>query len=374
MHSVKKHDMRQAGFSLVELMVGLVIGLLATLVIMQVFSVFEGQKRSTSGTADAQTNGTLALMYIQRSLQTAGYGMPMPNADPDNNILNCDSADGAATFPVEIQDGGGTASDTITVRYSGSGTGAVPIEIYNDSNVAPGLTVSNNIGCASDLEMANADYKNQYRDSSDPNNTNKAKNMVMVLRGNSCTFVEIADQPVNQAVAGTLGISHIRLKEAGGLPVTIAGQPINKDTDKLACMGSYGDYTIEVLNDELVANNKPIVSEVVRLHAQYGVSDSPTDNEVKATGWVDAKGTWAWGAMSKDDRNRIRAVRVAVVLRNGLKEKEKVTSSAPTAWHDSGTSQIAIDVSDLPDWEYYRYRVFSTTVPLRNMLWSKNSL
>ena len=40
----------QAGFSLVELMVGLVIGLMATLVIMQVFSTFEGQKRTTTGT------------------------------------------------------------------------------------------------------------------------------------------------------------------------------------------------------------------------------------------------------------------------------------------------------------------------------------
>ena len=44
----------QAGFSLVEIMVGLVIGLLATLVILQVFSVYEGQKRTTTGTADAR--------------------------------------------------------------------------------------------------------------------------------------------------------------------------------------------------------------------------------------------------------------------------------------------------------------------------------
>lgn len=46
---------KQAGFSLIEVMVGLVVSLLVSLVIMQVFAVFEGQKRSTSGTADAQT-------------------------------------------------------------------------------------------------------------------------------------------------------------------------------------------------------------------------------------------------------------------------------------------------------------------------------
>jgi type IV pilus assembly protein PilW len=40
--STRLNDSRQAGFSLVELMVGLIIGLLATLAIVQVFSIFEG--------------------------------------------------------------------------------------------------------------------------------------------------------------------------------------------------------------------------------------------------------------------------------------------------------------------------------------------
>ncbi len=66
---------RQAGFSLVEILVGLVIGLLATLVILQVFSVFEGQKRTTTGVADAQTNGSIALYTLARDLQRAGFAM-----------------------------------------------------------------------------------------------------------------------------------------------------------------------------------------------------------------------------------------------------------------------------------------------------------
>ena len=42
---------KQKGLSLVELMVALVIGMLTTLVIMQVFTVFEDQKRATTGSA-----------------------------------------------------------------------------------------------------------------------------------------------------------------------------------------------------------------------------------------------------------------------------------------------------------------------------------
>ena len=77
----KKLNRREAGFTLVELMVGLTIGMLATVVIMQVLSVFEAQKRSTTGTADAQTNGGIALYTITRDLQMAGWGMH-PVGDP----------------------------------------------------------------------------------------------------------------------------------------------------------------------------------------------------------------------------------------------------------------------------------------------------
>jgi len=47
---------RAAGFSLVELMIGLVIGMVAIVVMMQVFSVSEGYKRTTTGGDDAQNN------------------------------------------------------------------------------------------------------------------------------------------------------------------------------------------------------------------------------------------------------------------------------------------------------------------------------
>jgi type IV pilus assembly protein PilW len=54
---------RQAasGFSLIEILVGLLIGMLSVIVIMQVFGVFEGNKRTTTGGDDAQINGTVAL-------------------------------------------------------------------------------------------------------------------------------------------------------------------------------------------------------------------------------------------------------------------------------------------------------------------------
>lgn len=353
--------MKQAGFSLVELMVGLVIGLLATLVIMQTFSAFEGQKRSTTGTADAQTNGTIALMHLQRHLQTAGYGLPMPNADFDTNVLRCTNLNNI--FPVDIVDGAsGNAGDSITVRYSTTAAGAVPIEILNPSNATatPGMVVTNNIGCGSDQEMSQAAYDAKYRDPSDSTDSN-APNNVMIYRGNTCAIAEVAEQPTN---AGS--ISSIRLASA---PAAISPLGVG---DKLACMGNYLGYVIDVQNNELRVDGDPIVSEVVSMQAQYGISNSAGNNQV--TSWVDPVGTWA--APSVAERNRIKAIRVALVLRNGLREKTQVTTAAPQValWTTGGSSNMAMSVAHLPDWQNYRYRTFGTTVPLRNIIWSREAV
>lgn len=65
---------RHAGFSLVELMIGLLLGMLAIIVIMQVFSVSEGYKRATTGGDDAQNNGAIALYELQRNVRQSGLG------------------------------------------------------------------------------------------------------------------------------------------------------------------------------------------------------------------------------------------------------------------------------------------------------------
>jgi type IV pilus assembly protein PilW len=76
---------------------------------------------------------------------------------------------------------------------------------------------------------------------------------------------------------------------------------------------------------------------------------------------------------------------IAVVARNGLLEKDIVTSACttdkgtanngPCAWDDTNVDAAPkIDLSNDPDWQHYRYRVFETIIPLRNMIWSKETL
>ena len=49
-------------------------------------------------------------------------------------------------------------------------------------------------------------------------------------------------------------------------------------------------------------------------------------------------------------------------------------ANGPCAWRDSTANPApTIDLSGNPDWQYYRYRVYETIIPLRNVMWQQFS-
>lgn len=327
-------------------MVGLAIGMLATMVIMQVFSVFEAQKRTTTGTADAQTNGGIALYNIGRELQMAGYPlMPVENSPLECTTLTINGAADATIpnrlSPVAIADGGAAAgaSDTITFRYGNSLMGGVPTQITAmGAPTANDATVDSNLGC-------------------------QAGDITLITNGATCALSSAS------AVAGTT-------------TVTLADTTAAISGANLACLGTWNEITYAVNNSNLERNGVPSVAGIINLQMQYGVSAAANSNQV--TQWVDASGG-TWAAPTVADRNRIKAVRIAVVARNAKIEPAAVTAAcssttaaAPAglcAWAGSAASPApVIDLSNDPNWARYRYRVFETIIPLRNVIWSRDTL
>jgi type IV pilus assembly protein PilW len=349
----------QSGFGLVELMVGLVIGLIATLMIMQVFSTFEGQKRSTTGSADAQTNGSIALFNIQREVQLAGFGLPIFDGDPanpgsnNNSALRCapgsmvdtdnnGTAD-ADIFPIAIADGGAGVSDSLTVRYGNTGNGGIATKVSNLT--APTLGVDNTLGCMN-------------------NDT------ALFVNGTNCASNRVNDNNLDTDT------THITLVSTAGM----------SGSGRLTCLGAFTQTVFAINADnELASNGLPIVSEVVDFQAQYGISNVANSNQVVQ--WVNATGVWAApGNVSAScsatvaNRNCIRAVRVAVVARNNLLEKSVVTNScsalntaSPTglcAWAGTATSPAPAISLAAAGGGNYRYRVYETIIPVRNLTFS----
>jgi type IV pilus assembly protein PilW len=57
------------------------------------------------------------------------------------------------------------------------------------------------------------------------------------------------------------------------------------------------------------------------------------------------------------------------VSRSAQFEKQEVTNAAPT-WTFDGTTTQEFDLEKTDaDWKHYRYKVYETVVPLRNVLW-----
>jgi len=86
-----------AGFSIVEIMVGMVIAMLGTIIIFQVFAVSEGIKRTTTNGADAQQNGAMVLLALERSLKEAGYGYNAADASAVKNPVQLTISASAVT-------------------------------------------------------------------------------------------------------------------------------------------------------------------------------------------------------------------------------------------------------------------------------------
>ncbi len=374
-------ETKQAGFSLVELMVGLVIGLFATLAIMQVFGVFEGQKRTTSGTADAQISGSVALYNLQRDIKQAGFGLPL--FDAANMPLRCTATTVRTTAtgtsmsipinltPIVILDGGNAAgaSDSIRVNYGSSASAGVPAEVVGiAANTVPGRPVNiiNNMNCN------NNDF-------------------VIAINGNTCVA-----QQVTPAPPFPNAINLTSIPRSSNTSITLHSNAGINVGDTLSCVGGWNTATFAInVNNQLTRTGDPIVDGIVNLQAQYGISNQPDDNQIRQ--WVNATGVWAttingageWvppGVVNPTcnaasaNRNCIKAVRVAVVARNSLLERDVVTTAAVNAWDAASANPIVaspaptINLTNTPNWNRYRYKVYESVIPLRNLVWTKDNM
>jgi type IV pilus assembly protein PilW len=367
----KKNAFTQTGFSLVELMVGLVIGLIATLVISQAMGVFQGQQRTTSGTADAQTNGGIALFTISRDLKQAGFGlMPMGQAGTADSALDCTTVTATVNSgvsrinPVDITDGvavaGVSASDTITIRYGTGRLGGAITTLREDGVANTPKLVASNLGCA------NGD-------------------VVIVMSGGNCTLTKLANNS---------GVNAVTVANAkSGQTVTML-DAVGSAGNDFACLGAWNEVTYRVFGGNLQVNGTDVVSGVVNLQAQYGVSSTPNSNQINK--WVDAgvdADGESWATPTPTLRKRIKAVRIAVVARNPQLENAAVTNecssttaASPTglcAWEGLSTGGTiltnspapAIDLSpDDANWARYHYSVFESIIPIRNTIWAKDTL
>lgn len=372
-----RHSPAQRGVTLIELMVGLVIGLFVTVVIAQVLVASEGRRRTTTTGADAQVNGALALFALQRDIQMAGYGM---TAGVDGIGCEVRARRNGVDFtwtlaPVVIADGAAGAPDSLLVLTSAKPNYSVPSRIVVDHpRTAANFFLNTTVGIADgDLMLAVPRIIDANNWCSVFNVTGtgggggggggggqgqgQGQNQINHNSGNGGAW----NQPGGSTIFPNAGYP------AGSYVVNL-GQFVTRGYQVSAAQA----LQLQTFDTSTAATDTDdLFPQIVNLQAFYG---KDTDNN----GTVDTYDTIT--PTTNAGWRQVLAVRVAVVARSTQRERDPVTTLEPR-WDVGnaatvvgstacGASQcVTIKVDGLPDWQRYRYKVYDSLVPLRNMLW-----
>ena len=118
---------RSSGLSIVEVLVGVAIGLIGIVAVFQAIAVWSKHTATTSSGSDAQVAGTLALFNIERDIKQAGHGFGRATTPVMGCSVASTDTSPARVFnfplsPVTITVGAGGTPDTIAALYGDSST------------------------------------------------------------------------------------------------------------------------------------------------------------------------------------------------------------------------------------------------------------
>lgn len=351
------------GFSLIELMISVVIGLLGVMVIFQVLSVWDSRKRTATAGSDAQIAGNIGMFNLERDLRLAGYGF---GSVPDN-VIGCDVqawnansvASNFAFLPVQITQGAGAttgtgeggAPDTITVLY-GNSNFFVDTQRFTFSTGTSKRSQSRTGIMRGDLLVI----------SDNPATAGTA----------NCALIEVTDdsdtdrltfshtQTIYQSASGPTRAS--RFNAAAGTSFAfVTGRLFNLGPSPARNVWQIRDGSALAYTNTIMATPMQDVGEgIVDLQAQYGVGSPMT-----------------WTASAPTNWGQVQAIRVAILSRSQKFEPTAITRDAPTYFGGSLSFNMknvfGASSSDVPNhalnWRNYRYRVYEKVIPLRNVIW-----
>jgi len=380
---------RPAGFSLVEIMVGMVIGMLGIIVMMQVFALAEGQKRTTTGGSDATTNGTIALNGLQRDIRQAGFGIS------DLKTIGCDlllpngltlpaMAPVIINPPPALVPVGDANTDTLLVFYGNSNStpqgdlfknANLPSNVYS-LTAAPTFKINDYviaIPWADDRLPSSSPATPSIRPAQATSCGPLLLDQVIAVAADGKSLSVLTGVPVNHMGFGSLVFN------LGSAPKILAYRILNGNLTRC-------DFFVAgVWNSCSVATNwTQIAGNIVSMRAQYGrdtsvlaivppvtsTMDGTVDTYDQTTPLLQTVANPPGTPTTRCGWMRVPAIRLVLVGRSDQYEYDKtqtngyVTSTAPT-WMGSAATPINLTANS--EWQHYRYKVFQTVVPLRNV-------
>ncbi|MDQ2821810.1 MAG: PilW family protein [Pseudomonadota bacterium] len=385
--------MRQRGFSIVELMVAVVIGMLALLFATRMVTGGAKDRQAAITGSDAMQNGMLAMFSMTNDANQAGFGLNDPI------LAGCNTAMLATVYPLATAQrnsvnitplasvvivNGGLGPDQISFSAGGALAGTASVRLVDNFTGGTSFSIDREpYGFNAGDVIVAAPEK--------PNPTGAVCSLRQVSTksapGASSKFVRFdtgSEWPLNSALATAYNGNAARVFNLGP-----------------AAKLSFHTWSVDNGYLKLRATDIPnagavpaaVTDNIVTIKAQYGFDTRTGDNFTPELGTK--IGQWSADMIDADndgiqggpgDYQRIVAVRIAVVARSKEPERKDAGAASCTATPEdkrpvlfaaaqpNGVTPVSVTptvavAGDTVEWHCYRYRVFESIIPLRNSAW-----
>ncbi|MCE4552831.1 PilW family protein [Pelomonas cellulosilytica] len=378
------------GFSLPELMVAVAIGLVLTLTISTMVARQEAVRRGVTSGNDLTSNAAYASYLLDQELRSAGAGfsqavssnyscrllvsnnntqlLPSPGAFPAP-FASIPQAPVLAPLIVHAGAGAG-GSDVIAVATGNSG--------LTESSVmlSPGTAAAGQVKLPNTLGMRGGDLVLV----SQPRNTPPVNCMLQQV---SAGFAGGAPEVLTfsgQYAANVINGVALADYAIGDTRVSVLGN-VTGNRPKLELLGIDASSRLMAYDLlQLTAGTQQLVEGVVDMRVLYGVAAQPLavlPAQRTVANWVaptangfTAAALSAGTPVAQNNLKSILAVRVGLVLRSDLVDKDDVTPASLTLFSDL-PSAVQYTYTVPNGTKTQRYRTVEFTVPLRNVRYAR---
>jgi type IV pilus assembly protein PilW len=340
----------QAGLSIIEVMVGLVVALLVGIAAAGSAAVYTAMQRQGISVGGSQLNANTAMSALRDDIAAAGLGF---FGDRQYLCTTLNLSVGTAI----ISDGAAFTPVALTAETAGD-----RVDVISATQVISGANI---------LLNGSSDGSSAQLRSLLPVSVGQAVLLAPPTPGDPCLVRSVTavtdatdDAPLQLSFAVSGANSSNNQK-------TFTTNPGFADKGRVALLGGLRWSRYRLVGTELQLQRPlggdpvTLVRNVIGFRAQYGMAAAASGSTALET-WESPAGTFA--SMNATLLPRVRALRIGLVTRSVQAEKPnpatglcEATTTLPTLF---GLTLSA----DVSNWQCYRYRTAIVVVPLRNIV------
>ncbi|MBI5255595.1 MAG: PilW family protein [Burkholderiales bacterium] len=340
------------GISIVELMIGLVVGLLVSLAAAGGAQLFTAAQRQGIGVGSGGSGAASALASIKTDVANGGlgffgsstYGCTKLNLSVDTVV----AADGIGFSPIQATRVG--SNDQLDVMYGSDVTAGASTRVAGVAN-SSAATVKEFL----------------------PGVVGKAVVLAPQAAGTPCLMRTVTAATTPTATDKQVLTFGATGKYNQGSFTTTPTYPADSTVSIVGTL-RWHRYALNGTNltmtQVLDGSSVTLLRNVIGFRVEYGVSDASAGSTTLDS-WVEPNEA-GWLAFDATSVRRLRAVRIGIVVRSAQREKAendgvcRASAAKPVLWGNT----IEPDVTD---WQCFRYRTQIVVAPMRNVVYGKGA-